>query len=139
MRKLILAAVLATAGCTTPATQRPSAAAQSMPDGYDLAAQRAKIARIRMNPDTSFLNAEERQVINYLVEAAELMTQIYLRQAFADNPRLRAEIAASNHPRKAQLLDMFDLHFGVWDSLDEYRPFHGSQKLPNGAGFYRST
>ena len=137
MRRMILAALLATtaAACTTPVAQIPPAAT---PDAaaYDLAAQRAKIARIAMNPNTSFLNAEERKVVNYLNQAGELMSEIYLRQRFAENPTIRAEIARSQHPQKALLLDMFDLHFGPWDTLAENHPFYGGVAYPEGAGFY---
>ncbi|HEY0130456.1 MAG TPA: hypothetical protein VGB57_03555, partial [Allosphingosinicella sp.] len=61
---------------------------------------------------------------------------IYLRQRSIDNPTIRAEIARSEHPRKAALLDMYDLHFGPWDTLAENHPFYGGEKMPAGAGFY---
>ena len=61
------------AACAQPMAEAPPpAAAADHAEGYDLAASRAKIARIDMHPDTSFLNAEERQVVNLLIEAAEL-------------------------------------------------------------------
>jgi len=140
MRNLCMAMIAATAGCaapmTTSSTESIAVPARQAPAAYDLAAQRAKIVRIDMNPDTSFLNAEERKVVNDLIRAAELMSQIYLRQVYADNPRLIAEIAASDDPRKAALLDMAGLHFGLWDTLAENRPFYGNRLLPPGAGFY---
>lgn len=105
-------------------------------DGYDLAAQRAKIARVPMSVDTSFLSDEQRQVINRLIKVADLMSEIYLRQISEDNPAVRAEIAASDLPDKEALLDMFDLHFGPWDTLDENHPFFGDKELAPGAGFY---
>jgi hypothetical protein len=136
MRRFILAALLiGTAACTT-GTAEPPAAAPAAAHSYDLAAQRAKIARIQMAPNTAFLNAEEKEVVNLLIQAADLMSQIYLRQRFADNPRIRAEIARSQHPQKAALLDMFDLHFGPWDTLAENHPFYGGEPMPAGAGFY---
>ena len=137
MRKTILTALLlATAACAVKdaAPEAPVAAHET----YDLAASRAKIARVAMNPDTSFLNAEEREVVNLLIQAAELMNPIYLRQRSVENPTIRAEIARSAHPRKAALLDMFDLHFGPWDTLAEGHPFYGGEKMPVGAGFYPS-
>jgi hypothetical protein len=134
MRNLLLAAALAVAACSSPATD--NAAAPTAEAEYDLAAQRAKFATIRMEPDTSFLNAEERTVVNLLIEAADLMSAIYLRQAYHQNPQLRAAIAAGDDPRKPLLLEMFDLHFGVWDGLEEQRPFFGTTPLPDGAGFY---
>jgi hypothetical protein len=137
MRNVALAALLlATAACSTRPAEPPATAAAPAPDGYDLAAQRAKIARIQMAPDTAFLNAEEREVVNLLIQAAELMTPIYLRQRSVENPTIRAEIERSRHPQKAALLDMFDLHFGPWDTLAENHPFYGGEKMPAGAGFY---
>lgn len=139
MRKAALAALLlATAACATRPAEPPATAAAPAGHGYDLAAQRAKIARIQMAPDTAFLNAEEREVVNLLIQAAELMNPIYLRQRSVDNPTLRAEIARSEHPRKAALLDMYDLHFGPWDTLAENHAFYGGEKMPAGAGFYPS-
>ena len=137
MREAILAALLlTTAACATPRAEPQPAPPPAAAEAYDLAAQRAKIARIQMSPNSAFLNAEEREVVNYLIQAADLMSEIYLRQRFADNPRIRAEIARSQHPQKAALLDMFDLHFGPWDTLAENHPFYGGEAMPIGAGFY---
>ncbi|MET1110650.1 MAG: hypothetical protein ABWX67_03895 [Allosphingosinicella sp.] len=136
MRNVALAALLlATAACATRPAEPPATAAAPA-EGYDLAAQRAKIARIPMAPNTAFLNAEEREVVNLLIQAAELMNPIYLRQRSVENPTIRAEIARSQHPEKAALLDMFDLHFGPWDTLAENHPFYGGEAMPAGAGFY---
>ena len=137
MREAILAALLLTAACAgTNAEPQPAPPAGAAAASYDLAAQRARIARIPMAPNTAFLNAEEKDVVNLLIRAGDLMSEIYLRQRFADNPRIRAEIARSQHPQKAALLDMFDLHFGPWDTLAENHPFYGGEAMPAGAGFY---
>lgn len=104
--------------------------------GYDLAASRASVAQINMEVDTSFLSEEERQVINRLNMVGNLMSEIYLRQASENNPAIRAEIAASDRADKDALLDMFDLHFGPWDTLAEGHPFYGDVPMPAGAGFY---
>jgi len=135
LRHAALAALLlATAACAARPAEPPATAAAA--EGYDLAGQRAKIARIQMTPNTAFLSAEEREVVNLLIQAAELMTPIYLRQRSVENPTIRAEIARSQHPQKAALLDMFDLHFGPWDTLAENHAFYGGEKMPAGAGFY---
>ena len=92
-----------------------------------------KLAPIDMTADTSFLNPEEREVVNLLIQAADLMDPIYLRQVSADNPRLREEIAKGGD--KA-LLQRFDTFMGPWDETDEDKPFFGSAGRPAGAGFY---
>jgi hypothetical protein len=92
-----------------------------------------KLAPVDMAADTSFLTAEERQVVNLLIQAADLMNPIYLRQVSADNPRLREDIVKSGD--KA-LLQRFDTFMGPWDEVDEDKPFYGTATRPVGAGFY---
>jgi len=104
--------------------------------GYDLAGARAKIPRVPMSVDTSFLSQEDREVINRLNKVGDLMSEIYLRQVSENNPAIRAEIAASDNPDKDLLLDLFDLNFGPWDTLNENHPFYGDAELPPGGGFY---
>jgi len=137
MRQISLIALLLASACGAPdGGGQQAAAGTESPAESALAASRAKIARIEMAPDVSFLTAEERQVVNLLIQAGDLMSEIYLRQVSADNPATRAAIAASDAPDKAALLDMFDLHFGPWDTLAEGKPFFGTTPAPAGAGFY---
>ncbi len=127
MRTFLLAGVLLATAAAPAIAAEPA---------YDLAASRAKIARIEMTPDTSYLSAEEKQVVNLLIRAANRMSDIYLRQNYAANPQVRGAIARSRRADQAQLLDMFDLHFGPWDTLGEGHAFWGGKPKPAGAGFY---
>jgi hypothetical protein len=121
--------LFALAACEMASTneQAGNAATAAEADGL------AKLARIDMRPDTSFLSAEEREVVNLLMQAADLMSEIYKRQATPDYDKLRAEAAAKNDPA---LLERFDAFFGPWDSVEEDKPFFGKQTKPAGAGFY---
>jgi hypothetical protein len=148
IRLIAAASLLALSACATaPSAPAPVAAAPAAPvapavppgplepvvhdtDGLE------KLATIRMNPDTSFLTAEERQVVNLLNQAGNLMSEIYLRQLFELNPEVRAQIAAFDHPQRPLLLEKFDAFFGPWDPIEEDRPFFGSTPRPDGAGFY---
>lgn len=131
MRKFALAALLlATAACTSaPPAGNDTAAA----GGYDLAAQKAKLAVIEMKPDTSFLTDEERKVVNLLIQASEQMSLIYRTQRDANWKQTRAAIekAGGGLP-----LELYDRYYGPWDDLAENRPFFGEAKMPEGAGFY---
>ena len=93
----------------------------------------AKLARVDMAIDTGFLNAEEREVVNLLMQASALMSEIYKRQTTPDYDRLRAEVAAKNDPA---LLEKFDAFFGPWDPVNDNDPFFGGKAKPAGAGFY---
>src|SRR5215207_11155817 len=121
------AAVLALAACQVSSTNQSSEAPEAQK------ASVAKLAEVRMETDTSYLSAEQREVVNLLIQAADLMQPIYLRQVSADNVRLRAEIEKSGD--KA-LLARFDQMMGPWDEMDEDKPFFGSAPRPVGAGFY---
>lgn len=104
--------------------------------GYDLAAQYNKFAKVPLNPDTSFLSMSEKAVLNKLIDASKIMSEIYMLQLNPRNPEIRAEIATSTRADKEQLLAMFDLHFGVCDTLAENHVFYGDTPCPAGAGFY---
>ncbi len=105
----------------------------AMADASELNAMRAQFAVVEMNTDVSFLSDEERAVVNKLNQVANLMSEIYLRQRSEMNPEWRAEIAASGDEL---MLEVFDLHFGPWDTLDHNKPFYGDTEMPAGAAFY---
>ena len=92
-----------------------------------------KLARIEMPVDTSYLSAEEKEVVNLLIQAAGQMSEIYKRQHTPNYDRIRGEIVATNDKG---LLDRFDTFFGPWDSLEEDKAFFGGHPKPPGAGFY---
>jgi len=121
--------LLIVAGCE--GSQKPEGQARSAEssevDGL------AKLARIDMATDASFLTAEEREVVNLLNQAALLMSEIYKRQATPGYDQLRAEVVAQNDPRA---LEKFDAFFGPWDPIEDDKPFFGNKPKPAGAGFY---
>ena len=123
---LAAAAALSLAACQAATTNQQNAAAGAEQGTSD------KLARVEMHADTSYLTNEERQVVNLLIQAADLMNPIYLRQVSADNPRIRDEIVKSGD--KATL-DRFDTFMGPWDEVDEDKPFYGTAPRPVGAGF----
>ena len=114
----------------TPAVDQPTVI--PVASSAELEAMRAQFAVVDMNPDTSFLTDEERGVINKLNQVGELMSEIYLRQRSEMNPVWRETIADDG----GLLLDLFDLHFGPWDTLDNNKPFYGDTPMPDGAAFY---
>lgn len=91
------------------------------------------LAEIAMTPDTAYLSDEEREVVNLLMQASGLMSEIYKRQRLTDYDRVRDEIVASGDAAK---LALFDRYFGPWDAMDELAPFWGDTPMPEGAGFY---
>ena len=135
MRLLSIPALLCLAACTSTVAEQP-VALTAPADGYDLAAQRAKLAEVRIAPDTAFLSTEEREVVNLLIEASRLMSEIYKRQRLPEYEQARSAIERSRRADRDLLLEMFDRNFGPWDEIAELRPFWGSSPMPEGAGFY---
>ena len=138
MRNLLITASMAVAlsACQNPSTQSDTSVAPvetTTPAAYDVAAQYAKFAPVKMDVDTAFLSPSERAVVNKLIKASEYMSEIYLRQLNPANPALRAQIAASGRKDKKMLLKMFDQHFGVCDTLDEGHVFFGETPCPVGS------
>ena len=143
MRRILIAALLTTS-LTACVNERPRAALPPAPvadapaadDGYDLTAQYAKVAVVKITPDTAFLSDEERQVVNLLNQASDLMTQVYLRQRGHDLDQVRDAISRSRRADRDLLLKMFDRNLGPWDEFAELHPFWGSAADADGAGFY---
>jgi hypothetical protein len=122
------ALVLTLAACNVATSDNQSATAEAAEGG-----KVAALADVPMNVDTSYLTAEEKEVVNLLIQAAQLMNPIYLRQVSADNVRIRSEIEKGGD--KA-MLARFDQMMGPWDEMDEDKPFFGTAQRPVGAGFY---
>jgi hypothetical protein len=86
------ALVLTLAACESRTNNSSSATAETA----EIAEGKvAALADVPMNVDTSYLSAEEKEVVNLLIQAAQLMNPIYLRQVSAANPQVRAEIEKS--------------------------------------------
>ncbi len=102
----------------------------------DLRAELDKFAEVEMSVDLTHLKPWERQVLKKLSEVAVVLDRIYLSQVAESNPKTREQIAASENKQREQLLLMFDLHYGPWDSLNGDAIFYGDQPKPLGAGVY---
>ncbi|KHK90518.1 dipeptidyl-peptidase 3 family protein [Novosphingobium malaysiense] len=132
--------LLASAACAqVPADVETASVAPapiSAEPAYDLSGQKAKLAVIDMDVDTAFLNAEQREVVNLLIKASDLLSEVYLRQRYSENPQIRRAISMSRRADRDLLLEMFDRNFGPWDEIGELHPFWGTTPMPEGAGFY---
>lgn len=130
MRTIILTSLLLAAAMPASTTAAPRETIQA------LKVTRSQMVPITMRLDTSHLSAEEKSVVNLLIQASDKMSDIYLVQNGANNPETRREIAASKGADRALLLDMFDLMAGPWDKLNDNATFWGAQAYPKGGGLY---
>ena len=132
-----LAAASALSFLTLAACQQGQAPANGTAGSETTAGETAdglsKLASIEMKPDVAYLSAEEREVVNLLIQAAGYMSEIYKRQATPGYDQLRSDLAAKND---AGLLERFDAFFGPWDPINDSESFFGGNPKPAGAGFY---
>ena len=93
----------------------------------------AQYAPTELTVDLSVLSEADKQVLGHLVEASDLMSEIFLRQVASGNAALREKVVASGD---GDALAYFDLNFGPWDRLADMEPFLGERVHPSGAGYY---
>ena len=101
----------------------------------DVKARLEQFAPVRIEADLSGLTPEDRKVLDKLIEASRLIGEIFLRQAWAENPALKQQLAAGEDPVRKHARTYFDVMAGPWDRIDS-QPFIGSLPRPDGAGFY---
>lgn len=101
----------------------------------DVGARLAQFTKVPIDVDLGSLSPEERAVLVHLVRASCVTDEIFLRQAFADNPAIRQDLAKDATELGALALALFDLSAGSWDRLSQ-EPFLGDAARPLGAGFY---
>ncbi|MCE9687252.1 hypothetical protein LZP73_13730 [Shewanella sp. AS16] len=142
-----LALVSALAGCSPADKQQTTASEQKAPEAQakaqDPTAQSGRYQAMldrfvdtKMQADLSSLSDIDRQVLHKMVQVANILDGVYLRQTYDTNPKVRAKIATSANPDKQLLLSLFDLHYGPWDTLEGDKPFWGDTERPDGAGVY---
>ena len=84
--------------------------------------------------DEKLVQPAYRKVLIKLVQAAQILDDIFLDQVSAGNRKLRARLVEQKAPQA--VLDYFDMMYGPWDRLAADEPFVGQAHKPKGAGYY---
>lgn len=116
-RSLILLAVT----CSTAAM-----GASKFPDVTALKKMTARLAPVDITADVSKLPESEKAALARIIEAAELMNPLFLRQSWAGSESVLLELASDPSPLGRARLHAFLQNLGPWDRVDHERPF-----LPN--------
>ncbi|RTR38754.1 hypothetical protein EKG38_11350 [Shewanella canadensis] len=95
-----------------------------------------RFVTIDMKADLSALSEIDKQVLIKLIQVADILDEVYLRQTYDDNASIRAQILDSSLADKELILSLYDLHYGPWDTLEGDKNFFGDIKRPDGAGVY---
>ncbi len=96
-----------------------------------------KMAPVEIACDSSGLSENERKALDLIVKAARYMDEIFLRQAYSKNEAIRTELMKQENPDYAALRDLFTIHMGPFDRLENHKPFINlEESKPAGANFY---
>jgi len=100
--------------------------------------ERLKKAKpLLVKADTSRLAPGDTRALQYCVEAARIINDLYFEQVYPASPTLRMELEKRNDPEGHALLRYFLLHGGPWDLWQDSEPFIGGIGVRLlGAGFY---
>ena len=91
----------------------------------------SKYHQVELKADLSWLSENEREIIRLLIDAADIMDDIFWTQAYGDKEALLEKIE-SEYARQFAMIN-----YGPWDRLDGNKPFvPGYGPKPLGANFY---
>jgi hypothetical protein len=129
---LLLATVVSSCNNNTDTaeTTTDSASKTKSSDSY-IEKNLAGYASVKLTTDISKLTEKEKQMIPLLIQAAQIMDDLYWQQSFGNKDSLLNTI--SNEKAK----QFFVLNYGPWDKLNNDTPFiEGVGTKPPGAQFY---
>jgi hypothetical protein len=121
--------------CAPESVESPTVATEPASDPAATAEVEARpdiYAEFTLTSDLSYLSDNQRQMIGILIEASQIMDDLYWRQAYGDGYQdWLASIGVDEQRRFAEL------NYGPWDRLDDDKPFmDGVGDKPLGATFY---
>jgi hypothetical protein len=108
-----------------------------VPDTQRLQQMAARFAPTEISADVSKLSDADRRVLAKLVEAAKIVDGLFLRQAWAGNDAMLADLARDTSSEGRARLHYFLINKGPWSRLDHDAPFvPGAPPKPAGANYY---
>ncbi len=122
----------AMASCTSNNTQQTTVAKNNLDSLEEYVAQRLPIyEKVRLTTNLNLLTANERKVLPLLIEAAQIMDELFWKQAYPQRDSLLATI------KDEKTREFVKINYGPWDRLNGDKPFvAGIGDKPSGGYFY---
>ncbi|WP_204347018.1 dipeptidyl-peptidase 3 family protein [Psychroserpens algicola] len=133
MKKLIIVLVVASFfySCKDDKKDVVTEAETTTEDVSNMEKNLSKYVNFKLTADVSKLTEKERQMLPYLIEAANMMNDLFWYESYGDKSELLQSI--SDEKTKA----FVEINYGPWDRLDGNVPFvKGVGPKPAGANFY---
>jgi len=121
-----MAIVIASCGVEAPPgadARQPQVMVEPRPDIY---------AEFRLTADLSALTDNQREMITLLIDASQIMDDLFWRQAYRDDYQSWLDSIGVDDTRR-----FAEFNYGPWDRLDDEKPFiEGAGVKPLGANLY---
>lgn len=130
---VVLCAAFALAACNGQKQEQTKMPAESA-----LEVKIQRFAPTEITADTAQLSENDRRALDKIIEAAQLMDPIFLRQVWSGNPALKTKLEADTSAKGREKLHYFNINKCPWSRLDENEPFIDGvpNPKPPQAGFY---
>ena len=103
----------------------------------DLQKKTARFAPTELSADLSTLPQNEREALAHIIQAAEVMDALFMRQVWGGNDALLSSLVRDQSPRGRARLHYFLINKGPWSRIDHNEPFVPNvPKKPEQANFY---
>jgi hypothetical protein len=87
--------------------------------------------RVKLTTNLNQLSVNDRKILPLLIQAAEIMDELYWKQAYPQRDSLMATI------KDEKTREFVNINYGPWDRLNNEKPFvSGVGNKPEGAFFY---
>jgi hypothetical protein len=98
----------------------------------------ARFAPTEISADITKLSAGDAKALNKIIEAAQLMDPIFLRQVWSGNEAMLTKLKMDTSATGRELLHYFQINMGPWSLLDNNAPFvnEAPRDKPIGANYY---
>ncbi len=124
--------VAAMASCTSKDTEQTKITKKGLDSLEEYVAQRLPIyEKVRLTTNLNLLSTNERTVLPLLIEAAQIMDELFWKQAYPQRDSLLATI------KDEKTREFVKINYGPWDRLNGDKPFvAGIGERPTGGYFY---
>jgi len=127
----LFTAFLLITGCQTDKQEPDSSASPTTAASSSANALLSKYTTFELTSDLSVLSGDQRKMISILIDASEVMNELFWFDAYGDKESLLSDIYESD------LKSYAEINYGPWDRLDGNAPFiEGVGSKPAGANYY---
>lgn len=115
--------------CTS--TEEKEASSPSYEAVSDMSSKVKEYKSVKLSANLSHLSDNQKEMIRLLIDASDIMDDLFWRQTYGDKNELLSNIGDDAAKRYAEI------NYGPWDRLDGDKPFiKGFGEKPKGANFY---